>query len=242
MGYDEGAFTDAKKGGKAGLFERTHNGTIFLDEINQMSLPLQSKILRVIQEKAVMRVGGDRVIPVNVRIIAASNESLAEKVVAGTFRSDLYYRINVLSLRLPPLRERREDVPVLIRHFCARMRAGNPLAASIGADKIYGPVADYHWPGNVRELQNYVERCLVLGTAGLDRSFFAEFVGAIPAAPKKEKTENDNHVELTVSTLEEMERQLVQAVVSRCGGNKSQAALLLDINRNTVNKKLRTLS
>jgi PAS domain S-box-containing protein len=235
MGYEEGAFTGARRGGKVGLFEQAHNGTLFLDEINQMPLSLQPKLLRVIQERVLTRVGGVSAIPINVRIIAAANENLASMIAAGTFRSDLYYRLNILTLRLPPLRERPEDIMPLIRYFLEHY-SHNTLSVSVDPEEVYRQVAGYLWPGNVRELQNYLERCSILGTATLNRQFFPGFVAS---SDRREETCPDGDtLRIPVSSLAQMERELVRQMVERCHGNKSRAALLLDINRNTVNKKL----
>jgi len=161
FGYQEGAFTGAKKGGKCGLFELANGGTLFLDEIGKMSLNLQAGLLRVLQTKEVRRLGGDRVIPVDVRIIAASNEDLQAAVDAGQFRSDLYYRLNVLNLYLPSLRQHRQDIPDLIEYIMAK------LATKLGyhptLSKEFAKAIDaYHWPGNVRQLENVLERYAVL--------------------------------------------------------------------------------
>lgn len=239
MGYEEGAFTGAKKGGKMGLFERAHKGTIFLDEINQIPLQLQAKLLRVIQEKVVMRLGSERVTPVDVRIIVATNENLKKKIDEGTFRSDLYYRINVLNLYLPPLRERLEDIPLLIEHFIQHSSGITHSNATYTAKTIYNLIVGYDWPGNIRELQNFVERYIVLSQQidDLDTHFFHEFqqktLSAEPAA-----VQDPNIIQVTMNTLENIERQLICEVVDRCDGNKSRAALLLNISRNTINTKL----
>ncbi|KJR46531.1 Response regulator of zinc sigma-54-dependent two-component system [Desulfosporosinus sp. I2] len=161
FGYHEGAFTGAKKGGKSGLFELANGGTLFLDEIGKMSLNLQAGLLRVLQTKEVRRLGGDRVIPVDVRIIAASNEDLQAAVDAGQFRSDLYYRLNVLNLFLPSLRQRKQDIPDLIEFLM------NKLVAKLGYRPVLSrefiqAIEDYNWPGNVRQLENVLERYAVL--------------------------------------------------------------------------------
>ena len=150
FGYERGAFTGALKGGKAGLFEQANNGTVFLDEIGDMPLALQARLLRVLQERQVMRIGSDRVIHVNIRVIAATNQDILAKVTAGLFREDLYYRLNVLPLKVPPLRERPEDVMLLLNHFIASERNGT-LAFD---DDSTGVLLSYPWPGNVRELMN----------------------------------------------------------------------------------------
>ena len=161
FGYEEGAFTGAKKGGKAGLFELAHNGTIFLDEIGDMPLSLQSRLLRVLQEKEVIRLGGSQVIPVNNRIICATNKNLAHKVEEGLFREDLYYRINILQIHIPPLREHPEDIPVLARLLfekkCKEIKKRKEIRTN-----LLQMLKRYHWPGNVRQLDAFLERLLVL--------------------------------------------------------------------------------
>lgn len=238
MGYEEGAFTGAKRGGRMGLFEQAHNGTIFLDEINQMPVELQPKLLRVIQEKTLTRVGGSNVIPVNVRIIAASNERLSRLVASGAFRRDLYYRLNILSLIIPPLRTRPDDILPLISHFIQKFQ-NNPHSYSLNPEDIARTVQHYNWPGNVRELQNYVERCTIFGIDIASESFWRSQSEDPPLQNRVEQPASEEpYVQVKISSLRQMERQLVREVVEHCGGNKSRAALLLGINRNTVNSKL----
>ncbi|HRU41034.1 MAG TPA: sigma 54-interacting transcriptional regulator, partial [Candidatus Diapherotrites archaeon] len=154
FGYEEGAFTGAKKGGHAGLFEQAHNGTIFLDEIGDASLRIQARLLRVLQEKEVMRVGGTKILPIDVRIIAATNKNLEVLVQEEKFREDLYYRLNVLPIRIPPLRERKEDIPLLIEKILEKFLKGNEMIISSEAMDI---LMEYDWPGNIRELENTIE-------------------------------------------------------------------------------------
>jgi PAS domain S-box-containing protein len=240
FGYEEGAFTGAKRGGKIGLFELAHKGTIFLDEINQLPLQLQAKVLRVIQEKVVLRLGGERVIPVDVRILAATNENIRGKINTGKFRNDLYYRINVLNLRLPPLRKRKEDIPLLVKHFLHLFSSVYGRQKCDPAELIRMSM-NFDWPGNVRELANYVERCAIMREeletpdSQLSHEFWIE----------KDKEQNYSHdpdsITLHINTLEKMERQIIEETTRRCGGNKMRAAMLLGVSRNTVWKKIRDL-
>ena len=166
FGYEEGAFTGARKGGKPGLFELAHGGTIFLDEINSMSLNLQAKLLRVIEEKEVMRIGSDYVIPLDVRIIAAANEGLKQKLREGSFRSDLFYRLNILQLTIPPLRTRQRDIIPLFKHFYEQL-SNDKEAIEINME-IENRLLNYSWPGNVRELKSLVQRYMLFDEIDLE--------------------------------------------------------------------------
>jgi len=182
FGYEEGAFTGASKGGRRGLFELADKGTIFLDEIGDASPSIQNKMLRVLQEREIMRVSGSRIIPVNVRVIAATNKELQTLVERGAFRQDLYYRLNVLALRVPPLRERKEDIEMLFRHFLTA-RGGR---ASLLDRELAGRIEAYNWPGNIRELQNVVEYISTVLEAGINLKqdilqLFAAAPGPAPA-------------------------------------------------------------
>ena len=156
FGYVEGAFTGARKGGKPGLFELAHGGTIFLDEIGEIPLPIQTRLLRVLQEREIMRIGDDKIIPVDIRIICATNKDLGSLVDAERFREDLYYRINVLSLRIPSLRERCEDIPLLLRHYLNAKQKKYGVTVDISPEAM-ALLVDYRWPGNIRQLMNVTE-------------------------------------------------------------------------------------
>lgn len=160
FGYEDGAFTGAAKGGKHGLFEFANNGTIFLDEIGEIPSHLQAKLLRVLQEGKVRRIGSTREIPVDVRILAATNRNLETMVSKGTFREDLYYRLNVIPLFVPPLRERKEDIPLLVQSFLKRCAARLQKDIAPLSQAVLRKLADYHWPGNIRELENVIERAV----------------------------------------------------------------------------------
>lgn len=162
FGYEEGAFTGARKGGKPGLFELAHKGTIFLDEVGSISEAVQSRLLRVLQQKEVMRIGGDRIIPVDVRIIAATNKDLLKAVKDGRMRMDLYFRINILRIHIPPLRERREDIPILVASIfdSYKKKYGKRIEPLNG--RLLKRFLDYSWPGNIRELQNFIEKFVLM--------------------------------------------------------------------------------
>lgn len=192
FGYEDGAFTGAKKGGKPGLFELAHNGTIFLDEIGDASPHLQVLLLRVLQEKQVMRVGGHRVIPINVRVIAATNRNLKELVSQGKFREDLYYRLFVLPLRIPSLRERREDIPILVDHF---IKAYCLFKIEV-SQEVINQLMEYNWPGNVRELESVVQYM----TSVMEGN--KVMVGDLPEQFKEPAHKSDYAIAETIRTLE----------------------------------------
>ena len=167
FGYSDGAFTGARKGGKVGLFELAHHGTIFLDEIGEMPIQLQAKLLRVLQEKQIMRVGGDDVIPVDVRVMCATNQNIPELIEKGLFRRDLYYRINLLMIHIPPLRDRGNDIGLLFRHFVKLYAERLSILPPPVDNAAIAELQRYRWQGNIRELRNVAERIVVLN--GHDR-------------------------------------------------------------------------
>lgn len=235
FGYEEGAFTGAKKGGKQGLFELAHRGTIFLDEIGDMPLALQARLLRIIQNKEVMRIGGEKIIPINVRIIAATNKNLLEAVEKGTFREDLYYRVNVLNLYIPALRERQEDIPLLLNYFfkkyCAFYNKSQPKLPS----KTLEILKNYSWPGNVRELENFAEGMVVSEGDILEEKSFMKTSAQIT---KSEADEDGLYVKIKVKNLTQMTDDIINEVYRLTGENKNQTAKILEISRTTVWKKV----
>ncbi|MGE4528953.1 MAG: sigma 54-interacting transcriptional regulator [Rhodospirillaceae bacterium] len=240
MGYEEGAFTSAKRGGKAGLFELAHMGTLFLDEVTHIPIELQASILRVLQERQVLRIGGKRMIPINVRIIAATNEDLLDLIHEGRFRMDLYYRLNVLNLSIPPLRQRGSDITRLIQYYFDAFSRQHGQPPPLSEDAMRR-LENYAWPGNIRELINCIERYVVLSRqlAESDIELIDEFLQAErPSSP----VAMDNPVgdlQISLGNLDEMERQILKEVLKRYDGNKLQAALSLGISRTTLWKKLR---
>ena len=252
FGYEEGSFTGAKKGGRIGLFELADRGTFFLDEISKMSPNLQGGLLRVLQTKEIRRVGGDRMIPVNVRVIAASNEDLLTEVEKGNFRKDLYYRLNVLNLYLPPLRHRRQDIPVLVAGILQRLEHALHRQPTI-TPEFMALLQSYDWPGNIRELENILERYTLLFGGkkppdyGEYSSSFPELFGQKPAVAKENsfdhgvesEAEGESPITVRPGTLEEMELQLMLAMLKRCHGNRSQLAKILGISRTTLWKNFK---
>lgn len=226
FGYSSGAFTGATRHGKMGLFELAHNGTIFLDEINEMDLHLQSHLLRAIQEREILRIGDNKTIPVNVRIVAAANKRLESEVAKGRLRQDLFFRLSVLNLHLPPLRERKGDVPLLFGHFLdqyTRRKGGKKLEPD--KDTLH-QLDGYSWPGNVRELENAAEKYVVLKDAPDLLNLFA-----VPNF--------DSEMEEERGSLDEIIRNVVRKTVWEESGNITRAAQRLQINRNTLRRWLR---
>jgi DNA-binding NtrC family response regulator len=230
FGHEKGAFTGAT-GLKEGLFEVADHGTLFLDEVAEMSPAMQAKLLQVLDSREFRRVGGTRLHRVDVRIVAATNKPMQREVAAGRFREDLYYRLNVVNIVVPPLRERRDDIPILAEHFLARFQA------SAGSRKTLSPEAlqslvDYPWPGNVRELSNIIERLVILTPAGI---IGAE---ALPPNVRPARAGAPEAAQGPVS-LSEMERRHIARVLQDTAGRKMQAARLLGIDLKTLNKKIR---
>ena len=256
FGHVRGSFTGAVAN-RAGRFEAAHTGTIFLDEINSTTAKLQVKLLRVLQEREFERVGDTETIRVDTRVIAASNRELLDEVARGNFREDLYYRLNVVPIYIPPLRGRREDIPQLITYFLRAYNEANGRYVVHIQKEAIAALVKYHWPGNVRELQNVVERCVILapgdeltidllpaairgdrpsvslpGRGGDLDSLARDLVeqGMTTSGP-----DDDTLFERVVSRVE---RELISQMLAACGGVQLKAAARLGINRNTLRKKL----
>jgi len=234
FGHEKGAFTGAA-GVKQGLFETAHEGTIFLDEIGDMGLSLQVKLLRVIQEQEVRRVGGTGSIKVDVRIVAATNRDLASLVKEGRFREDLFYRLNVVRIGLPPLRERRGDIPMLAHHFLQKF-SGGPTSQITGfVPDALSMLQRYHWPGNVRELENAIERAVSLSHGPLvlpdDLPDTIRNAGAMSCDDTVGKGSGKEEALLT---LDEVQKRHLMRVLRETGGNKARAAKILGIDRRTL--------
>ena len=233
FGHMRGSFTDAKAD-KRGLFEEAQKGTLFLDEISELPLMLQAKLLRAIQEKEIRRVGANKLVAVDVRIIAATNLHLAEEVKAKRFRDDLYYRLNVIELKLPPLRERREDIPILVEAFlkkCAAARGKNVKGVS---ESALAMLMDYDWSGNVRELENVIERAVTLSRG---ETISPDDLPTGVQGARGDRRVLDEAAEKTLS-LHEIESEYIKKILEKTGGNKYQAAHALGIDRKTLYRKL----
>jgi DNA-binding NtrC family response regulator len=233
FGHMRGSFTDAKMD-KRGLFEEAQKGTLLLDEISELPLILQAKILRAIQEKEIRRVGANKPVPVDVRIIAATNLNLSEEVKAKRFRDDLYYRLNVIEIKLPPLRERREDIPLLVDAFLKKCGEVRGKAVKGVGEAALAMLMDYAWPGNVRELENVIERAVTL-TRG-DKISPDDLPPAVQGA-RGDRRVLDEAAEKTLP-LHEIEKEYIKKILEKTGGNKYQAAHALGIDRKTLYRKL----
>lgn len=235
FGYEKGAFTGASAD-HPGLFEAAHGGTLFLDEISETKPAFQVNLLRAVQEQRVRRVGSNKYIPVDLRILAATNQDLGALISTGAFREDLYYRLSVITIQLPALAERREDIPLLIQHFLKLSNARNNRSIRITAQAVQ-QLSSMRWPGNVRELENFIERLAIfcasgeIGVADVDREARSKpQFSAVPAA--------GNGV---AGTLQDVERQHIVSVLQEAQGNKSKAARALGIERKTLYEKARRL-
>jgi transcriptional regulator with PAS, ATPase and Fis domain len=257
FGHVRGAFTGAIDN-RTGRFEAAHTGTVFLDEINSTTHKLQVKLLRVLQEREFERVGDTQTIRVDTRVIAASNRDLMEEVEAERFREDLYYRLNVVSLHLPPLRERREDIPELVAHFLQVYNESNDTYVVHLARPALEALQDYHWPGNVRELQNVIERAVVLAPGDeITCELLPEAVTG-KSAPRSSRfrpmdveslaqdlvqqgvtAAGPNEENLHGKIVNRVERELIAQVMAACDNVQIKAAARLGINRNTLHKKLK---
>jgi transcriptional regulator of acetoin/glycerol metabolism len=234
FGYEEGSFTGAGKGGRPGKFELAHGGTLFLDEIGEMPLDMQVKLLRALQESAITRVGGNKLIPVDVRIIAATNKNLKDEIARGNFRSDLFYRLSVIPIHIPALRERREDIPILIQYFLnLKAIKLNKMVPEI-SKPLFTELIQYEWPGNIRELENFIEKYVNLDG---DLSFEIEPHSGSPL-PLTEVVNASNN---TVRSLAAAEKEAIRIALNAFSDNISQTAKALGISRNALYEKIKRL-
>jgi DNA-binding NtrC family response regulator len=232
FGHEKGAFTGAETT-RRGLFENSNGGTIFLDEISETTPGFQVKLLRVLQERQVLRVGSNTYTPVDVRILAATNADLGERIRAKQFREDLYYRLSVVTIRLPSLEERREDIPLLVRHFLTRFNERNARQSTVREEAI-GVLTRMAWPGNVRELENLIERAAILSTTG-------EITSDDVERAKGAEILTSAGVQESGTTLKGAERQQIVRALREADGNRSLAARNLGIERKTLYKKAERL-
>jgi DNA-binding NtrC family response regulator len=232
FGYEKGAFTGASAR-KIGLFEQASGSTLFLDEVGDLKRDLQAKLLRTLQEREILRVGGTERIRIDVRIIAATNQDLEKAVREGGFREDLYYRLNVIAVVLPPLRDRRTDIPLLVEHFIAKYAGGRPRGMSEEALKI---LMAYEWPGNVRELESVIERALILGEGSAIAP--ADLPASVRAGIGPARGTLDFEIPDSGIDLESLERSLMLRALEKASGNVSKAARLLGLSRRTLQYRM----
>jgi len=240
FGYEKGAFTGAMRS-RMGRIEFSNQGTLFLDEISSMSLELQAKLLRVIQEQEFERIGGLKTIKVDFRLISATNQDLKEKIKEGTFREDLFYRLNVIPINVPPLRERKSDIPILVNHFLKELREHNKTSVKRFSDKAMERLMQYHWPGNVRELKNLVERLSVLKQQGIIELDDIPSSMGISVIPQM-KPLVDINIKKGISfhtQVAEFERRLLLEALEQTSWVKEKAAKLLKLKRTTLIEKMK---
>ena len=242
FGYEEGAFTGAQKGGRPGKFELADTGTLFLDEVGELTPELQVKLLRVLQERRFERVGGSEEIEVDIRIVAATNKDLMPLVQAGTFREDLYYRLNVVHIPIPPLRERKSDIPALVSHFLRILneKYGTQveMLSSAGLQRLQG----YGWPGNIRELEFFVEKLVVLSDGTRDAD---ELVAMLLEEHMREhaigmETDCPSDIRVPIGSMKSMQNSIIDTLLKNTGGNKKLVSEILDISRVTIWNRMKT--
>lgn len=255
FGYVEGAFTGARKGGNAGKFELAEGGTIFLDEIGEMPVDLQTTLLRVLEQKAVMRIGGHNLIPVDVRVIAATNKDLRREVEKGNFRQDLFYRLNVVTIELPPLRQRKDDIHLLVNHFLEKYNKQFHQKVTRISEPAWESILEYDWPGNIRELQNVIERALNIADGPvLDLDNLPDELRANRDTVQETLLEHGNIINPPpvcqagkssgaetggYSNIRELEIKTILHLLDRYGGNVTRVAEELGVARSTIYRKLR---
>ncbi len=235
FGYEKGAFTGATSR-RIGKFEEASGGTLFLDEIGELELPLQSKLLRVLQERELERLGSNKPIKVDFRLVCSTNRNLLEEVKAGNFREDLYYRINVVEIKVPPLRERIDDIPLLAMEFLNEFSIREKKKLTI-TDEVMDVFKNYHWPGNIRQLKNIIERAVVL--ARTDKITIRELPDELKPVRKFKPVPKTTTQKTELKTLKELEQQAIINALRECNGNKSKAAKILGISRKAFYKRLK---
>jgi transcriptional regulator with PAS, ATPase and Fis domain len=244
FGHEEGAFTGARKGGKIGLFELAHTGTIFLDEIASTPLSVQASLLRVLQEKKVMRIGSDRLIPIDVRVLASSNKNLVEEVRAGRFREDLFYRLNVLIINMPPLRDRIEDLVIIVNDLMKRISDKYGIEPILIPDHYIDKLMRYAWSGNIRQLENFIERLLLLSDSIFDPDVFDELFQELET---HNISDLNSHAQVVRQDTipkrgEYTPKKIINEVLIDAKFCKTKAARMLGISRTTLWRKMKTLT
>jgi len=247
FGYVEGAFTGARRGGRTGKFELASGGTLFLDEIGEMPLGKQVSLLRAVQEKEITRIGDDKIIPVDVRIICATNKDLKTEVEKGNFRQDLYYRLNVIKIRLPSLRERREDIPLQFGYFLEQMSEKMEMQIPRVEPEVIDYLRSYDWPGNVRELQNVVERMINISNGQAitidhlpnEILQYSSDLNDVPGMEMSSEVSVSMQRERQKELRTRMEQQEIIRLISKHGGNISRVAQEMGISRNTIYRKMK---
>ena len=235
FGYESGAFTGALSKGKIGKIEIANGGTLFLDEIGDMPLHMQAKLLRVLQERQLMRVGGDKSISLDVRVISATHRNLEDMVKAGTFREDLYYRLNVVNIKLPSLSDRIEDVPLFVKLFIEEFCRANHMKVPNISPEILNRLMNYSWPGNIRELKNMVEHLVVFSKNNeIQIDTLPEYINN-----KEDKTISIKNEKSLTDLIRKTEIKAIHDAMKECGNNKQKAAKLLDIPRSTLYYKIK---
>ena len=237
FGHEKGSFTGAIAQHK-GRFEQAHKGTIFLDEIGDMSLNTQRKLLRVLQDKEFERVGGSVPVKVDCRVIAATNKNLAEEVAAGRFREDLYYRLNVITIHVPPLRDRKEDIPLLVEHFLNKHRFSPSAPPARISEEALQKLLEYNWPGNVRQLEHTIERAVVLARGGVITSEHLQLDPVQETAAIVDLNHELDQGRALDAVLEEVERRMLALALERSSGNRHHAARLLGMELAMLERKL----
>lgn len=236
FGYEEGAFTGARKGGKPGKFELANQGTIFLDEIGDMPLAMQTELLTVLQEKVIERVGGTHPIFLNVRVIAATNRNLEEMVKRREFREDLFYRLNVVRLDIPALRERLDDLPLLVANLMVRINNRLDISINKISDEALHLLSEYSWPGNIRELENLLESAIILANMNHDKKLNRKH---FPSLLRQNAPAEKGDVQLSLTAaLDNLEKEMILHALEQTGGNKAQAAKILDMHTSALYRRL----
>ncbi|MFZ5946264.1 MAG: sigma 54-interacting transcriptional regulator [Bacillota bacterium] len=239
FGYEEGAFTGAKKGGKIGLFELAHNGTVFLDEIGEMDTGLQARLLRILEERQVMRLGSDKIIPINIRVIAATNVALQEQVKKGLFRIDLFYRLNVLNIRTIPLRERKADIEYLAQYFQRRCNEKYGKQVDKLSPEVVSFLKSYTWPGNIRELKNVIERIVLSSKTDYVTMDSIQLIINELQELNRQGVQGDCINEFLQGTMNDIKEKVILNVLKEEGYNKSRSAKRLGIDRSTIERFLK---